>query len=114
MIARAVFSAVGVVLLVMAALGAKGTLPRNGFAGIRTRKTMTSDEAWNVGHRAAAGYTAAAGVASIGGGVAAILTTDSDVASAMVVIGTAAVTVGLVMLATRRAHRAIDAMAASA
>lgn len=109
MIAGAVFSAAGVVLLVMAALGAKGTLPRNGFAGIRTHKTMASDEAWNVGHRAAAGYTAVAGVASIGGGVAALFVADNDAAIAALSLGTAVVTVSLVLLATRRAHAAIDA-----
>ena len=114
MIASAVFIAAGVVLLVMAALGAWGKLPRNGFAGIRTRKTMASADTWNVGHRAAAGYTAAAGMASIGGGIVALFVADSGAAIVVLGLGTAVITVTLVLLATRKAHEAIDAMAASA
>jgi uncharacterized membrane protein len=113
-IAAALFTAAGVVLLVMAVLGGMGRLPRNGFAGIRTRKTMASDETWNVGHRAAAGYTAAAGTASIGGGIVALFVADSDAAIVALAIGTAVITVTLVLLATRKAHEVIDAMAASA
>ena len=36
-------------------LGLAGKLPRNHFAGIRTRATLASDEAWVAGHRAAEG-----------------------------------------------------------
>lgn len=108
MIAAAAFIAAGVVLVVMSGLGAAGKLPRNGFAGIRTSKTTASHEAWNTGHRAAAGYTAAAAAASIAGGAAVIGVAHNDAAVGVVAIGTAAVTVGLMALAVRRAHEAID------
>ncbi len=49
---------IGVVVLAMvcgstASASAKGTLPRNGAIGIRTKATKSSDAAWDAGHRAA-------------------------------------------------------------
>lgn len=41
------------VLVVIASRAANGRLPRNQWAGIRTRSTMRSDQAWMAGHRAA-------------------------------------------------------------
>ena len=50
---------VGVVILTgvsgfLATACRTGTLPRNGVVGVRTKATMSSDEAWDAGHRAAA------------------------------------------------------------
>lgn len=36
---------------------ADGSLPRNQFAGMRTRKLMASDQAWKIGHTAALDVT---------------------------------------------------------
>lgn len=44
---------------------ASGTLARNGLAGVRTRVTMSSDDAWRIGHRAALCPTAVAGAISV-------------------------------------------------
>jgi uncharacterized membrane protein len=38
---------------VISQLGGNGRLPRNGFLGLRIPSTMSSDEAWQAGHRAA-------------------------------------------------------------
>ncbi|HLS24819.1 MAG TPA: SdpI family protein [Beutenbergiaceae bacterium] len=43
----------GLLLLWTARAAAHGRLPRNRLAGIRTRATMASDEAWLIGHQAA-------------------------------------------------------------
>lgn len=49
---------IGVVVLTLvcgsiASASAKGSLPRNGAVGIRTKATKSSDAAWDAGHRAA-------------------------------------------------------------
>lgn len=60
----------GVLLLIIAALGARGRLPRNRIAGIKTPATLASDAAFAAAHRVAAVPLAAAGaVAAVGGGV---------------------------------------------
>lgn len=48
----AVLVAGGVAVIEIAERGADGRLGRNGWAGIRTRATRSSDEAWSVAHRA--------------------------------------------------------------
>lgn len=45
--------AIGVVVLVLAAMIRNGELPRNRAVGIKTRATLASDQAWEAGHRAA-------------------------------------------------------------
>ena len=44
---------VTLVLVVVASRAANGRLARNQWIGIRTRSTMSSDQAWVAGHRAA-------------------------------------------------------------
>ena len=63
MLGGAAFASIGV-------LGLLGRLPRNHFAGIRTRYTLSSDEAWDRTHRAAAPYLIFGGVAVTMAGLA--------------------------------------------
>ena len=57
-------------LLAVAVLGARGRLRRNRWAGVRTRRTLASDEAFVLANRvAAAPLGAAGGVALLGGAV---------------------------------------------
>ena len=52
-------------MIVLGRLSASGRLPRNVLAGIRIPSTMRSDEAWRVGHRAAASALTVAGVGPV-------------------------------------------------
>jgi SdpI/YfhL protein family len=57
-------------LLTVAVLGARGRLRRNPWAGVRTRRTLASDEAFVLANRVAAAPLGAAGaVALLGGAV---------------------------------------------
>lgn len=47
-------------------------LPRNAVAGVRTRSTMRSDEAFRVANKAAAPLSGAGGAALVAGGLAAV------------------------------------------
>lgn len=59
-----------VALLVVAVLGARGRLRRNPWAGVRTGRTLASDEAFTLANRVAAAPLGAAGaVALLGGAV---------------------------------------------
>ena len=59
-----------VALLAVAVLGARGRLRRNRWAGVRTPRTLASDEAFTLANRVAAAPLGAAGVvALLGGGV---------------------------------------------
>ena len=61
---------VGAALVTVAVLGARGRLPRNRWAGVRTRATLASDGAFALAQRVASAPLAAAGaVALVGGGV---------------------------------------------
>lgn len=65
----------GVALVVVGALGWRGRLPRNRFAGVRTPATMRSPEAFAVANRVAGPPTVAAGVVlAVGGGFSAAAT----------------------------------------
>jgi uncharacterized membrane protein len=63
MIGGTLFALVGV-------LGLVGKLPRNHIAGIRTSYTLSSDEAWEKTHRAAAPFLIFGGVAVAMAGLA--------------------------------------------
>lgn len=52
---------VGAVVIRLARRAANGELARNGWAGIRTKTTMASDEAWIVAHRVGLPKTILAG-----------------------------------------------------
>ena len=55
--------AAGAAITTVGVLGLVGRLPRNSWAGIRTRYTLSSDEAWAEVHRGAAPILIFGGVA---------------------------------------------------
>ena len=61
------------VLLTVAVLGARGRLRRNPWAGVRTRRTLESDDAFALANRVAAAPLGAAGVVALLGGVALVV-----------------------------------------
>ncbi|MGH2632005.1 MAG: SdpI family protein [Tepidiformaceae bacterium] len=63
-LALAVVAVVGLVTVVLGWMGLNGSLPRNHFAGIRTRFTQSSDAAWKATHRAGGPYLIFGGVAA--------------------------------------------------
>lgn len=104
-LALAMLSA-GVVLLAVGRKQKAGTLKRNWLAGLRTWETLRSDAAWNAAHEATAGLVSAAGVVQILVGAAVlVLQPVDDGTIAVIVLGGAAVTLGLVLTAGVRGHR---------
>ena len=59
-------------LLFVALLGARGRLRRNPWAGVRTRRTLASDEAFTLANRVAAAPLGAAGAVALLGGAAVL------------------------------------------
>ncbi|QPK79592.1 SdpI family protein [Corynebacterium lizhenjunii] len=95
----------GVLLLWMGAKSAKGQLPRNAFAGIRTTTMMASDEAWVVGHKAAAGYFTGIGIVLVIAAIACLVVDDSIIG--WISIPVVVVLLVGVLLATRKANVAV-------
>lgn len=92
---------------VLTELAARGRLKRNALAGIRTRSTMRSDNAWVAAHRAASRTIWIGFVLSAVAGIIALVTTDAAaiIAAVVVVIVLAAtITISLIQ-ATRAASR---------
>lgn len=102
-------------LHLLAAKMKAGMLPRNRTMGLRTRKLQVSDEAWEIGHRAALPHIYAAAWVSYG---AAALSVSSMLLipgeeSAGLYLGTVIGLFALVVLflcwsSVRSAHRAVD------
>src|SRR5699024_3486044 len=69
----AVMAGAGLMLIWMARVAASGKLKRNLIAGIRTSKTMASEEAWRAAHVRTKPLTMVAGAVSLIGGVIALL-----------------------------------------
>ncbi len=63
---------VGVALVTIAVLGARGRLPRNRWAGVRTAATLASDAAFALAQRVAAAPLGAAGAVAVVGGVVVV------------------------------------------
>ena len=101
----------GVVLLVVGRKQRAGTLRRNRLVGLRTPQTLRSDAGWYAAHEATAGLVAAAGVVQMLAGTAMlILRPTGDGAIAAIVLGAAAVTVGLVLTAGFRGDRIAESV----
>lgn len=63
----------GLALIWLAVVSWRERLPRNGLAGVRTRSTMRSDEAFRVANKVAAPLSGAGGAVMILGGALAVV-----------------------------------------
>lgn len=113
MITAVVLSAVmmisGVVLIWMARAAASGRLKRNQLAGIRTQKTMASEEAWRAAHVRAKTPTIAAAVVSLVVGAALLLPMGTTPMITIVAVASAVI-FGLVAYGAVIGGRAADAV----
>lgn len=102
---------ISAILAVIGWAGASGRLRRNAFAGIRLDSTMSSDVAWQAGHRAAARWFYIAAVVAFLcglGGVVAALAGRSDATTVLGWVGLGAA-LGLMAPAVVTAERAARA-----
>lgn len=96
LVVSVVMLAAGVLLVWMARAAASGRLRRNQLAGIRTRSTMASDEAWRAAHVRARRPTTLAGVVSMASAALALLPVGMPVVAAGALSGCLAM-LGLVL-----------------
>ncbi|RZT89221.1 SdpI/YhfL family protein, partial [Pseudonocardia sediminis] len=82
---------IGAVLVAVAVLGGRARLPRNRFAGVRTRSSLHSGPAFVAANRVAAPLLGAAGAIGVVGG--AVVLSGPPAALAWVVTGVSAVAV---------------------
>jgi SdpI/YfhL protein family len=78
-----------VALLAVAVLGARGRLRRNPWAGVRTRRTLASDEAFVLANRVAAAPLGAAGAVALLGGVVVVAGGPAPVTWTVLIVATA-------------------------
>ena len=76
-------------LLVVAVLGGRGRLRRNPWAGVRTRRTLASDEAFTLANRVAAAPLGAAGVVALVGGAVVVAGGPAAVTWTVLIVATA-------------------------
>lgn len=105
----AVFGGVGVML-------GSGRITRNNAIGIRTAATLSSDEAWKLGHQAGGRWVIASAVASGMAtliGVLVLVVTGlkpSELDTALVILGGFGVIIGLLVVAGVVADRAAQSV----
>ena len=98
-------------LLAVAVLGARGRLRRNPWAGVRTRRTLASDEAFALANRVAAAPLGAAGVVALVGGAAVLAGGPAAVTWTVLLVATAGM-LGLTGLGGALGDRAATRMQA--
>lgn len=106
----------GVALVVVGSRGMRGTLPRNIYAGVRTSRTLKSDEAFRVANRVAGLPTLIAGALLALTGLLALASTENSVWITVVVlgaIGTAVIAIAGGVLGHRAAAAVPNAPASS-
>lgn len=96
----------GVVIIWMGWSGAREQLPLNGFAGLKTRAIMESEESWRIAHKAAGTYLMVGGVGCIVGAIAMLFVGEGTVTFvAMISTGW---TLLWIIIATVMANKAIS------
>lgn len=87
---------------------AAGSLAKNHFVGLRTGRTLASEDAWRTGHRAALPWARRTALGTVGLGVVAVVIALAGPWQAAVAVGLVALGVVLVgsLVATLAAHRA--------
>lgn len=93
--------------------GARGDLGRNGVAGIRTRATRTSDQAWTAAHQTALPQISRAGWVSAPISVAGVIITligGPSIIGTALSVGGFALYIVLLLAATLTADRAARAV----
>ncbi|MGI5327472.1 SdpI family protein [Actinomadura nitritigenes] len=98
--------AAGVLLVVVGKLTADGRIPRNQFAGIRTKRSMADDRSWLTVHQAARPWMIAAGAVLALAGVLALAVPSELAASLAAGIG-AILTAILALRGTAAGHAAL-------
>jgi len=89
----ALLVAASIAITLVGWFGWQGKLPRQGFAGIRTRYSMANDEQWHAVHRAGAPYLIFGGVGGLAAGLALLPfaiageLSDGFVTSAVIALG---------------------------
>lgn len=94
----------GLGLIWLAVVSWQERLPRNGLAGVRTRTTMRSDQAFRVANKVAAPLTAAGGVVFALGGVLTLLLPKST--AGPVLLGSALAAAAICIVGGLRGVRA--------
>ena len=87
----------GIVLVAAGAMGRAGRLSRQSWAGLRTKTTMASDEAWYAAHAAGATWVMVGGVLMATGGVVTLFTESEDTAAyvALVTVAVALIPIAI-------------------
>jgi hypothetical protein len=98
-----------VVLIAVAVLGARGRLPRNRWAGVRTRRTLASDDAFALANRVAAAPLGAAGAVALLGGATVLAGGPLGVTLTVLVVATAGM-LGFTGLGGALGERAVTRM----
>lgn len=97
----------GVLVIAIGRRAWKGELPRNYLAGIRTRATLASDQAWHIAHRASGPRLTLAGFGPLVVGVL-LLARPSNGGGLVLVTGGLVWLVGWVVAGAARAHGALQ------
>jgi hypothetical protein len=100
-------------LLTVAVLGARGRLRRNPVTGVRTRRTLASDDAFVLANRVAAAPLGAAGVVALLGGAVVLAGGPAGLTWTVLVVVTAGM-LGLTGLGGALGDRAAARVAAPA
>jgi hypothetical protein len=104
----AVACAVGPFVHWLTERAATGRLRRNYWAGLRTSRTLASDEAWVDGHRAALPWTRrTAGATVLLGAMTLCLAVPAPDAALVTGLAAVALVVAGALLSVRGAHRAL-------
>ena len=101
----------GLVVAGAGRLGLKDRLPRQHWAGMRTKTTLATDDTWVAAHRASGRATVTGGVVMVLGGISATVSNPDEETAAGILMGTLAVAgVAITVGAVRGQRAARDAL----